>query len=95
MVGLRHVPGGVEEYLRLRTEQERRGTAGSNGASGGPNGASTGAGGNGDGGAASASEGSASVPKFSGALTSAIRESQDELDELEMRWLDATEALEA
>ncbi|SMY02758.1 ABC transporter C-terminal domain-containing protein [Brevibacterium sp. Mu109] len=28
-------------------------------------------------------------------LTAAIRESQDELDELEMRWLEASEALEA
>ncbi|GGC48235.1 ABC transporter ATP-binding protein [Brevibacterium sediminis] len=136
--GLRHVPGGVEEYLRLRAEQEPRGAAGSNRASGGSNGASAGTDGNGDGGAASASGGSASVPKLSGAearaakkelssierrmeklntqiakkheemaahdqtdfeglakLTAAIRESQDELDELELRWLEASEALEA
>lgn len=136
--GLRHVPGGVEEYLQLRAEQERRGAAGSNRASGGSNGASAGADGTDSGGAASASEGSASVPKLSGAearaakkelssierrmdklntqiakkheemaahdqtdfeglakLTAAIRESQDELDELELRWLEASEALEA
>ncbi len=135
---LRHVPGGVEEYLQLRAEQERRGAAGANKASGGSNGAATRSGGDGSGGAASASEGSASVPKLSGAearaakkevsaierrmdklnaqiakkheemaahdqtdfeglaeLTAAIRESQDELDELEMRWLEASEALEA
>ena len=28
-------------------------------------------------------------------LTATIRESQDELDELELRWLEASEALEA
>lgn len=136
--GLRHVPGGVEEYLQLRAEQERRGAAGSSRASGGSNGASAGADGTDSGGAGSASEGSASVPKLSGAearaakkelssierrmdklnnqiakkheemaahdqtdfeglakLTAAIRESQDELDELELRWLEASEALEA
>lgn len=136
--GLRHVPGGVEEYLQLRAEQERRGAAGSNRASGGSNGASAGADGTDSGGAGSASEGSASVPKLSGAearaakkelssierrmdklnnqiakkheemaahdqtdfeglakLTAGIRESQDELDELELRWLEASESLEA
>ena len=52
---LRHVPGGVEEYLRLRAEQERRGSAGSN-KTAGSNGATAGACGNDSGGAASASE---------------------------------------
>lgn len=134
---LRHVPGGVEEYLRLRAEQERRGSAGSN-KTAGSNGATAGAGGNDSGGAASASEGSETAAKLTGAearaakkevssierrmdklnsqiakkheemaahdqtdfeglatLTAAIREYQDELDELEMRWLEASEALEA
>jgi ATP-binding cassette subfamily F protein uup len=134
--GLRHVPGGVEEYLSLRAEQERRGSAGSN-KTAGSNGATAGAGGNDSGGAASASEGSESAAKLTGAearaakkevssierrmdklnsqiakkheemadhdqtdfeglatLTAAIREYQDELDELEMRWLDLSEALD-
>ena len=138
--GLRHVPGGVEEYLRLRAEAARSGgsaTSGS-GSTSGRNGASGRADGNGSGGAASAGGGSASTAKLTGAearaakkelssierrmdklgtqiakkhdemaahdqtdfeglaqLTAAIRESQDELDELEMRWLEASEALEA
>ena len=132
--GLRHVPGGVDEYLRLRAEAAR---SAANGSTSGRNGTATGAGGNGSGGATSAMEGSESGPKLSGAearaakkelsaierrmdklnaqiakkheemaahdqtdfeglgtLTSAIRESQDELDELEMRWLDLSEALD-
>ena len=138
--GLRHVPGGVEEYLRLRAEAARSGgsaTSGSGSASG-RNGTSARADENGSGGAASAGGGSASTAKLTGAearaakkelssierrmdklgtqiakkhdemadhdqtdfeglaqLTAAIRESQDELDELEMRWLEASEALEA
>ncbi|WP_166973121.1 ABC-F family ATP-binding cassette domain-containing protein [Brevibacterium atlanticum] len=138
--GLRHVPGGVEEYLRLRAEAARSGGSATNGAgsASGRNGASAGADGNGSGGTASANGGSDAGSKLTGAearatkkelasierrmdklnaqiakkheemaahdqtdfeglgaLTSAIRESQDELDELEMRWLEATEALEA
>ncbi|MGC3021924.1 ABC-F family ATP-binding cassette domain-containing protein [Brevibacterium sp. FAM 24630] len=133
--GLRHVPGGVEEYLRLRAEQAR--TGGASGSGSASNGAASGAGGTGSGGAASATEGSGSSAKLTGAearaakkelssierrmdklsgqvaqkheemaahdqtdfeglaaLTARLRELQDELDELELRWLETTEALE-
>jgi ATP-binding cassette subfamily F protein uup len=133
--GLRHVPGGVEEYLRLRAEQAR--TGGASGSGSASNGAASGAGGTGSGGAASATEGSASSAKLTGAearaakkelssierrmdklsgqvaqkheemaahdqtdfeglaaLTARLRELQGELDELELRWLETTEALE-
>src|SRR5690625_446154 len=140
--GLRHVPGGVDEYLRLRAEQKRRSSHGAGGTASGGAGSSGAASagpapdGADNGGAASAN--GASGPKLTGAqaratkkelasierrmdklnsqiadkheemaahdqtdfeglaeLTGALNGLKDELDELEMRWLEATEALEA
>src|SRR5699024_11858725 len=69
--GLRHVPGGVDEYLRLRAEQKRRSSNGAGGTASGGAG-STGAAsadtvaiGAANGGAASAN--GASGPKLTGA----------------------------
>ena len=140
--GLRHVPGGVDEYLRLRAEQKRRSSHGAGGTASGGAGSSgaasagTAPDGADNGGAAPAN--GASGPKLTGAqaratkkelasierrmdklnsqiadkheemaahdqtdfeglaeLTGALNGLKDELDELEMRWLEATEALEA
>lgn len=122
---LRHVPGGVDEYLELRAEEARSGGSGSAGSTSAGSGSGT-------------SAGSATGSKLSGAevraakkevssierrmdklnaqitrlhddmaahdqtdfeglatLTASLRDLRDELDELEMRWLEATEALEA
>src|SRR5699024_11261090 len=84
--GRRHVPGGVDEYLRLRAEQKRRSSHGAGGTASGGAGSSgaasagTVADGADNGGAASAN--GASGPKLTGAQARATKK---ELASIERR----------
>ncbi|MCD1285675.1 MULTISPECIES: ABC-F family ATP-binding cassette domain-containing protein [unclassified Brevibacterium] len=147
--GLRHVPGGVDEYLKLRAEAARASGPGGSGGAASASGAASGASGT-DAGTASGQDGcgqdgsgqdgsgQAGGTRLSGAearaakkevssierrmdklnqrisraheemaehdqtdfeglaeLTASLRTLRDEMDELEERWLEANEALEA
>ncbi|MCI4011074.1 ABC-F family ATP-binding cassette domain-containing protein [Brevibacterium sp. ZH18] len=141
--GLRHVPGGVDEYLALRAQSAKSGSSKSGSAAAGSsrtNGAGAGAAGAGTdiGSSADDPADGAGIERLSGAearaakkevasierrmsklstqiakkheamadhdqtdfeglakLTASVRELEDELSELEERWLESTEALEA
>ncbi|WCE39212.1 ABC-F family ATP-binding cassette domain-containing protein [Brevibacterium sp. BDJS002] len=134
--GMRHVPGGVDEYLKLRADAAKSGRSGKSGTSSGPAKPGGGSPDSGSGNANSSAESGADA--LSGAearaakkevssierrmdklskriarahdemadhdqtdfeglqkLTSSLQELKDEMTELEERWLEANEALDA